>query len=172
LAAYLLTAVAAAESIRPDATLALFGADGEVITRLRVEIADTPAARARGLMHRVLPDDETGMLFVYEDAAPRAFWMRNTPGSLDMLFADAQRRIIHIARETRPMSDQTYRSQGAAKYVLETRAGFAGRHGVAPGARFDYYPGPFRRSTPDGGASSARFSVSDSVEVDERATRE
>jgi hypothetical protein len=89
-----------------------------------------------------------------------------------MLFADAQRRIIHIARETRPMSDQTYRSQGAAKYVLETRAGFARRHGIAPGARFDYYPDPFRRLGPDGGDSATRLSVPASMEVDEGARGE
>jgi hypothetical protein len=112
------------------------------VARIQVEIADTRLSRARGLMHRLLPDDESGMLFVFPDAAPRAFWMRNTPGSLDMLFADTERRITHIARDTQPMSDRTYSSRGAAMYVLETRAGFAARHGIAPGARFDYYPRP------------------------------
>jgi uncharacterized membrane protein (UPF0127 family) len=110
-----------------------------------VEIADTRQSRARGLMHRVLPDDETGMLFIFPRAQPRTFWMRNTPASLDMLFADAERRIIHIARETMPMSDRTYPSKGAARYVLETRAGFAERHGIAPGDRFDYFPVPLLR---------------------------
>ena len=135
---------AVGEEIRADATLELIDAAGGNLARIQVEIADTPRARARGLMHRSLPNDESGMLFVFPEAAPRRFWMRNTPGSLDILFADADRRIIHIARGTRPMSDRTYASGGAAKYVLETRAGFAARHKILPGARFDYYPRPLR----------------------------
>jgi uncharacterized membrane protein (UPF0127 family) len=137
------------EGIRPDATLELIDATGGSITRIQVEIADTPRARARGLMHRSLPNDESGMLFIFPEAAPRSFWMRNTPGSLDILFADADRRIIRIARETRPMSDRTYASGGAAKYVLETRAGFAARHKILPGARFDYDPRPLRHHGPE-----------------------
>ena len=64
--------------------------------------------------------------------------MRNTPGSLDMLFADAERQIVRIARETTPMSDRIYRSDAPAMYVIETRAGFAERHGIVPGASFTY----------------------------------
>lgn len=138
---------APADGIRPDATLELIAPDESLIARIQVEIADTPETRARGLMYRLLPDDESGMLFIFPNAAPRAFWMRNTPGSLDMLFADAQRRIFHIARDTTPMSDRTYPSNGDAMYVLETAAGFATRHGIAPGSRFDYYPSPFRQHT-------------------------
>jgi uncharacterized membrane protein (UPF0127 family) len=140
---------AAAEGIRADATVELTDAGGGLLARLRVEIADTPREQARGLMHRVLPDDESGMLFIFPEAAPRAFWMRNTPASLDMLFADSQRRIIRIARETQPMSDRLYRSGGAVKYVLETRAGFASRHGILPGARLDYFPRLLRHQGPD-----------------------
>lgn len=135
------------ERIRPDAALVLIGPDDEVIARILVEIADTPEARERGLMGRKLPDDDSGMLFVYPDAAPRLFWMRNTPGSLDILFADAQRRIFHIARETPAMSDLRHPSLGSAMYVLETRGGFAARRGVAPDTRFDYYPSPVIRGS-------------------------
>jgi uncharacterized membrane protein (UPF0127 family) len=92
-------------------------------------------------MERLLPDDASGMLFVYPDAAPRGFWMRNTPGSLDMLFADAERRIVRIAPATTPMSDRVYRSGAPAMYVIETRAGFAERHGIVPGASFTYERG-------------------------------
>ena len=44
----------------------------------RLELALTPAEHARGLMsRRALPEDG-GMLFVFRDARPRAFWMKNT----------------------------------------------------------------------------------------------
>jgi hypothetical protein len=128
--------------IRPDATVAFLSAEGRVLARIRAEIAADPAAHARGLMWRRLPDDTVGMLFVFPRAAPRRFWMRNTPGSLDMLFADAERRIVAIARDTTPMSDQRYPSGAPAMYVIETRAGFAERHGITPGTSFDYTPAP------------------------------
>ena len=138
----LLVSPAQGQGIRPDATLEIQDAEQHRIASLRVEIADTPAARERGLMNRILADDQTGMLFIFPEAALRAFWMRNTPGSLDMLFADSEGRILHIARETRPFSDQHYSSQGPARYVLETRGGFASRHGVVPGMRLRYFAAP------------------------------
>ena len=144
LLALLLAAAGRAEGIRSDATLEFLDLDGQPFLRMSVELATTPETWARGLMHRTLPDDQSGLLFVYPEAAPRAFWMRNTPESLDMLFADGERRLIHIARDTPPWSDQIHSSQGDARYVLETRAGFAARHGLTPGVRFDYYPSPRR----------------------------
>lgn len=141
----LLVSSAQGEGVRPDATLEIQDTEQGPIARLLVEIADTPATRERGLMERVLSDDETGMLFIFPVAATRSFWMRNTPASLDMLFADAEGRIIHIAPETRPFSDQHYPSHGPAMYVLETRGGFATRHGVVTGMRLNYVADPLRR---------------------------
>lgn len=90
-------------------------------------------------MGRELLDDDSGMLFIFPDAAPRNFWMRDTPSSLDIIFADAEQRIIHIARETKPFSDQLYPSQGAAQYVLEVRGGFAARHNILPGMKILHF---------------------------------
>ncbi len=89
-------------------------------------------------MGRVLADDGVGMLFIFPKAARQTFWMRNTPASLDMLFADDDLRIIHIASEAPPLSDRLYSSQGLARYVLETRGGFAARHGIVPGMWLSY----------------------------------
>src|SRR5262245_46413382 len=45
--------------------------------RYRIEIAEDDASRAHGLMDRTHMDDDHGMLFVFQDDAPRAFWMKN-----------------------------------------------------------------------------------------------
>jgi uncharacterized membrane protein (UPF0127 family) len=107
--------------------------DGSVAASLAVEIAESPEARARGLMGRVLTDYMAGMLFIFESEQPQTFWMRNTPSSLDMMFVDAGGKIVHIAARTTPMSDQLYSSTGPAKYVVEAKAGFADRFGVRQG---------------------------------------
>jgi uncharacterized membrane protein (UPF0127 family) len=123
--------------VRPDALLEFSSPDGSAIqAQIRIEIAADPPARNRGLMGRILPDDTQGMLFVYPDSAPRVFWMRNTPAALDLLFADADRRLTHIVRNAQPMSDSPHSSNGPARYVIEVRGGFAARHGIVEGARF------------------------------------
>ncbi len=134
----LLPRFAFAQEFRTDALVHFWDPEGQPLARIQVEIADTPAARGKGLMHRLLPREDTGMLFIYPDEALRVFWMHNTPGSLDMLFADAQGRIRQIAAHTQPMSDQRYYSRVPAQYVLETRGGFAARHGIRTGYRFTY----------------------------------
>lgn len=126
------------DGIRPDANLEIQDSERRSAAILQVEIADTPATRERGLMGRVLVDDGVGMLFIFPKAAPQTFWMRNTPASLDMLFADDDLRIIHIVSEAPPLSDRLYSSQGPARYVLETRGGFAARHGIVTGMWLSY----------------------------------
>lgn len=100
-----------------------------------VEIADDEAERARGLMFRPPLDDDKGMLFQFPDAAERAFWMQNTPSSLDIVYLDTQGCIISIAAHTTPYAETTYPSNGPAKGVLEVRAGRMAEIGAAPGDR-------------------------------------
>jgi uncharacterized protein len=125
--------VTAAPVIRADGVVEMLLPDGSVAATLAVEIAETPEARARGLMERVLSDFMAGMLFIFETAQPQTFWMRNTPSSLDMIFVDAGGKVLNVASHTTPMSDRLYSSAGPAKYVVEAKAGFADRFGIRPG---------------------------------------
>jgi len=124
---------AAGPVIRADGVVEMLLPDGSVAAALAVEIAETPEVRARGLMGRALGDFMTGMLFIFETAEPQTFWMRNTPGSLDMIFIDADGKVLNVAAHTTPMSDRQYSSAGPAKYVMEAKAGFADRYGIRPG---------------------------------------
>jgi uncharacterized membrane protein (UPF0127 family) len=56
--------------------------------------------------------------------------------SLDMLFIRADGRVAGIAANMTPLSEKSIRSDEPVVGVLELNAGFAARHGVAPGARF------------------------------------
>jgi uncharacterized membrane protein (UPF0127 family) len=100
-----------------------------------VEIADEPEERARGLMfRRDLPQD-AGMLFLWPEPAPRTFWMKNTPLSLDMLFIGADGRICGLIERAEPMTLDPRPSGCDAIAVLEIHGGLAERHGVEIGAR-------------------------------------
>jgi len=111
-------------SVRPDGKLDFVGLDGSKVVTIVIEIAETAEAHRIGLMGRSSLRMTDGMLFIFEQAQVRYFWMKNTPASLDMIFVDPEKRIIHIVESTLPMSQQTYSSQFPAKYVVEVPAGF------------------------------------------------
>ena len=53
-----------------------------------VEVANKVFTREAGLMFRKEMGRDTGMLFVFTDTAPRAFWMKNTVIPLSIAFLD------------------------------------------------------------------------------------
>jgi len=99
----------------------------------QVEIADTPQARADGLMHRRSMAPEHGMLFDFRAERPVAMWMKNTYIPLDMLFIGEDRRVRNIARRTTPLSERTVESAGPVRYVLEINGGVSDELGIRPG---------------------------------------
>ncbi|MCA1779119.1 MAG: DUF192 domain-containing protein [Xanthomonadaceae bacterium] len=104
--------------------------------RYTVEIADTPALQARGLMFRDELADDRGMLFIWRRAEPRAFWMRNTRIPLDILYLGSDRRIVGWSLNTPPCRTRqcpSYPSGALAQYVLEVNAGEMERLGVELG---------------------------------------
>ncbi|WP_346896197.1 DUF192 domain-containing protein [uncultured Roseibium sp.] len=98
-----------------------------------VEVAATDAQKAKGLMYRERMALNEGMLFLFQAAGDRYFWMKNTPLSLDIIFIGDNGRIVHIAEGTTPFSEETISSRGPARYVLEVLAGTSRRLGIKPG---------------------------------------
>lgn len=126
--------LAAPQSARADQpTIAVEAASGTHI--FNIEIADDPQERARGLMHRRTMARDAGMLFVYDPPQEAAFWMKDTPLTLDILFADAAGVIITIARRTTPFSTRNIPSGGVIRGVLEINGGLADELGVTEGDR-------------------------------------
>jgi uncharacterized membrane protein (UPF0127 family) len=113
------------------------GASQQEIARFTVEVADTPETWERGLMERVSLAPNAGMIFLFPDITPRAFWMMNTLIPLDMLFIDADHRVINIQDNAPPCEPPrrcpTYRSTAPAKYVLEIPGGRARALGIRAG---------------------------------------
>lgn len=100
-----------------------------------VEIADTDAKRAEGLMFRTEMAADHGMLFDFQREQPVWFWMKNTYLPLDMIFVKADGTILSIAENTTPLSEATVGSGGSVRFVFEVVAGTAKRLGLAPGDR-------------------------------------
>ncbi|MEX2465580.1 MAG: DUF192 domain-containing protein [Gemmatimonadota bacterium] len=105
----------------------IFGADTVV-----AEIAATADERAQGLMYREGVPDGTGMLFVFQDNAARAFWMANTYVPLDIAYLDPSYRIVDIV-QMEPLVTDTYPSSGPAMFALEVRQGWLEERGIRVG---------------------------------------
>lgn len=97
-----------------------------------VEVARTEAERARGLMHRASLPPDAGMLFLFDETAEHAFWMRNTLIPLDMIFIGDDGRVVGVVSRATPGSLEP-RSAGPSRFVLEVNGGWAEARGVAPG---------------------------------------
>lgn len=102
---------------------------------LDVELATNEEARRYGLMFRKTLGDKQGMLFIYPNSHPIAMWMKNTYIPLDMLFIDAEGRIVHIHPNAEPRSLKTIASQQPAKAAIEIRGGQAEKLGIRVGDR-------------------------------------
>jgi uncharacterized membrane protein (UPF0127 family) len=101
-----------------------------------LEVAADHATRQQGLMFRKSMPSDHGMIFVFAREEPLSFWMKNTFIPLDILFLDAERRIISI-QQMLPHDLRGVRSPRPAKYAIEINAGMAQRAGAKTGDRLD-----------------------------------
>ena len=91
--------------------------DSTVITKIDIEIADDDAKRERGLMYRKQMMLNQGMLFIFAEESLQSFWMKNTWLPLDILYLDAQKKIVRIHENVAILSEQSIPSDFPAKYV-------------------------------------------------------
>lgn len=113
--------------------------------RYDVEVARTETERARGLMFRDELPSGHGMLFIHDEEAPLAYWMKNTRIPLDILFFDHERHLVSQQRDVPPcdLGDACppYPSDAPAIYVLELNAGEAERLQLKNGTTIEFAPG-------------------------------
>ena len=101
--------------------------------KIQVEVAETEAQKAMGVMFRTEVPRGTGMLFPHKGERELTMWMRNTFVSLDMIFIKADGTVHRIASNTEPMSEEIIASEGKVSAVLELGAGEAERLAIQPG---------------------------------------
>ena len=112
---------------------------------LVLEVAKTDAQRERGLMNRTQLPPHTGMIFVFDNDADVAFWMKNTLIPLDMVFVAANGQVRRIYAnvpvvDPKLPDDRIPLEPGKAKYVIELAAGEAAADGIIEGTTFKIPP--------------------------------
>lgn len=125
-----------------------FKKDGELIItdstfsktkmKFEIQIAKTDYDRQLGLMFRTDMDENQAMLFIFPTQTYQSFWMRNTNISLDILFINADKKIVTIHKNTTPLSDQSYPSSEPAKYVLEVLSGVTDKYDIKTGDKVNW----------------------------------
>ena len=105
---------------RPPRGMAWVIFDTDTVT---AEVADTQEERQQGLMFREQLDPGTGMLFVFEQELPHAFYMRNTLIPLDIAWLDRSYVIVDI-QQMAPETEDLHQPARAALYTLEVPQGW------------------------------------------------
>ena len=104
--------------------------------KLKAEVAADNNTRTVGLMNRFSLQPDNGMLFVFAQSQPLAFWMKNTYVPLSIAYIDAQGVILNIL-DMKPHDESTHPSAGAALYALEMKQGWFKDRGIVAGNRVE-----------------------------------
>src|ERR1700676_1593741 len=99
------------------------------------ELAAAPAQMEQGFRFRRSLAPDARMLFDYKVPSMAMMWMKNTLIPLDMLFVDAEGRIVNIHERAVPGSLDTIAATAPARAVIELNGGTAARLGIGPGDR-------------------------------------
>jgi uncharacterized membrane protein (UPF0127 family) len=105
------------------------------LVELRVEVADTDAARQRGLMGRRSLATDAGMAFVFDHPTEGGFWMKDTLIPLDIAFWAPGGRIVAVLRMSPCRADPCPLYSPGLAYVgaVEANRGFFADHAVRVG---------------------------------------
>lgn len=102
--------------------------------KINVTIADTPTLQEKGLSGRKELKQNEGMLFIFPESGMYGFWMKEMLFPIDIIWIDANRRVVDAWGGATPDSYPQVRTPVApAKYVLEVNAGFVKMYSIKRG---------------------------------------
>lgn len=109
------------------------------------EVAQTEHARRRGLQEYQQLDENRAMLFVFDTAGTHCFWMKDTFIGLDMIWIDADKKVVFIKKNAQPCTQKVcpvFCPDVQALYVLEVNQGMVSAIGLDVGDRvyFEFPP--------------------------------
>jgi uncharacterized membrane protein (UPF0127 family) len=120
--------------VEDTATVRVIDSNGSRLGTVDARVADSPREHCIGLSETESLQPDEGMLFVFDEAAPRTFVMRDMAFPLDIIFVAGNGTItrIHSApTEDPPLTEY----EGLGRYVLEVPRGWAVENGVEVGDR-------------------------------------
>ena len=123
---------------KKEGELVLKTANDSLIKQLDIEIADDEYHTQTGLMYRDVLGQDQAMLFVFPEEGLRSFYMKNTKIALDIIYIDADKKIVSFQNNAQPFSETSLPSNVPAQYVLEINAGLAEQWQLEVGDKIEY----------------------------------
>ncbi|MFH0826328.1 MAG: DUF192 domain-containing protein [Candidatus Omnitrophota bacterium] len=104
------------------------------------EVALTDLEKQQGLMERETLAQDQGMLFEFEEEKVHAFWMKNMRFPLDIIWADADKRIVDIHENVPPCEAACPNivPKAPARFVLEVPSGFVEKNKIQVGDSLEF----------------------------------
>lgn len=103
-------------------------------------IADTEAARQKGLGDMDSLAVNEAMLLAFERDSQWSIWMQDVEYPIDVVWLDSQKRVVHIVKNMPPDSyPNSFVPEEPARYVVELTAGTVDKKSIKIGtvARFE-----------------------------------
>lgn len=110
---------------------------------LKLKIATTPESQAKGYMDELdSPNEDTGILFIYEFPQELSFWMKRVKFPLDIIFFDDNMQYInHETMEPTDIIDDyeipRYTSARPAKFAVELQSGWCNKN-MTPNCKLSF----------------------------------
>lgn len=106
---------------------------------IQLEIVDTPEKRTQGLSGRKELAQGQGMLFVFNEPKKAGIWMKDMNFSIDIIWFDEQKTIVHIKENATPESfPEVFTPPTLASFVLEVPVGFVKDRGIKVGNQAEW----------------------------------
>ncbi len=97
-------------------------------------VSDTEALRSKGLSGRTGLEADQAMIFVFDSPDMLGFWMKDMFFSIDMLWLDAESRIVSFEKNVSPDTyPKVFFPTSPSLYVIEFSAGTLDKIGISKG---------------------------------------
>ncbi|MDD5165618.1 MAG: DUF192 domain-containing protein [Candidatus Pacebacteria bacterium] len=102
-------------------------------------IAKDDATREAGLSGQKMLPKGVGMIFAFDTAGKYGFWMKDMDFSLDMIWIDANKRVVGVTKNVLPSSYPfVFMPPKDILYVLEMNAGSVTEFGLTTGTQLKF----------------------------------
>jgi len=101
---------------------------------IKIEIADSKDERIIGLSGKLYLDNNTGLLFIFDNPDFHGIWMKDMNFPIDIIWLDSNLQVVDFKEKVSPASfPETYKPNKKALYVLEMPENFISKNDLKIG---------------------------------------
>lgn len=99
-------------------------------TPVKLKVASTDTSKSDGYCNKSEPEDNEGMIFVFDEEEDLGFWMKGVDFPLDILFFNSSGDLVnhHTMPTVQDNNIITYNSEKPARFAVELRKGWCNDH--------------------------------------------